>query len=133
MKSNFKITFHRYHEPYQTQIITASSAHEATLAIGDYWTIRSTTVQCAGTTKAGEPCQRFTSEEYCCEAHKPKRGMDIFTATMIAEGVDEPESEEQYIEAWQTLIDTGTCWSLQGWFGRTAASLIEQGICHAAQ
>lgn len=59
--------------------------------------------------------------------------MDIFTATMIAEGVDEPESEEQFIEAWQTLIDTGTCWQLQGFFGRTAQALIEQGICHPAQ
>jgi hypothetical protein len=58
--------------------------------------------------------------------------MDIFTAAMIAEGVDEPESEEQLIEAWQLLIDTGTCWTLQGWFGRTAASLIEQGVCTPA-
>ncbi len=58
--------------------------------------------------------------------------MDIFTATMIAEGVDEPESEEQLIEAWQLLIDTGTCWTLQGFFGRTASALIERGICHAA-
>lgn len=59
--------------------------------------------------------------------------MDIFTAVMIAEGVDDPESEEQFIEAWQTLIDTGTCWQLQGFFGRTAQALIEQGICHPAQ
>ena len=59
--------------------------------------------------------------------------MDIFTATMIAEGVDEPESEEQFIEAWQLLIDTDTCWKLQGWFGRTAHALIEQGICRPAQ
>lgn len=59
--------------------------------------------------------------------------MDIFTAVMIAEGVDAPESEEQFIEAWQTLIDTGTCWQLQGFFGRTAQALIEQGICHPAQ
>jgi len=57
--------------------------------------------------------------------------MNIFDATMIAEGVDEPDSREQWIEAWQLLIDTGTCWQLQGWFGRTAQSLIEQEICHA--
>ena len=58
-----------------------------------------------------------------------EKKMDICTATMIAEGVDEA-TEEKQIEAWQLLIDTGTCWTLQGWFGRTAASLIEQGICH---
>lgn len=59
--------------------------------------------------------------------------MDIFTATMLAEGVDEPESEEQLIEAWQLLIDTSTCWQLQGFFGRTAHQLIQQGVCHPAQ
>ncbi len=56
--------------------------------------------------------------------------MSDFDATMIAEGVDEAESEEQYIAAWQRLIDTGLCWKLQGFFGRTATSLIEQGVCH---
>lgn len=57
--------------------------------------------------------------------------MTIFDATMIAEGVYDAESEEQYIEAWQLLIDTGTCWQLQGFFGRTASQLIEAGVCHA--
>lgn len=58
--------------------------------------------------------------------------MDPCTATMIAEGVDEA-SEEVQIEAWQYLIDTGLAWTLQGWFGRTAEALIEQGICYAAE
>lgn len=57
--------------------------------------------------------------------------MDSFTATGIAEGWIEAESEEQQIEAWQTLVDTGLAWQLQGWFGRTAAALIEQGIINA--
>ena len=39
------------------------------------------------------------------------------------EGVDDTEALRV---AWQHLIDTGICWRLQGWFGRTAASLIEQ-------
>ena len=56
--------------------------------------------------------------------------MSPYDATGIAEGWIEAESEDQVIEAWQTLIDTGLAWSLQGWFGRTAASLIDQGICH---
>jgi len=56
--------------------------------------------------------------------------MDPYTATMIAEGAIEPESEDHAIEAWQTLIDIGLAWQLQGWFGRTAQALIDQGLCH---
>ena len=56
--------------------------------------------------------------------------MDNFTATMIAEGVDEAD-EETRIEAWQHLIDTGIVWDLQGWFGRQAQHMIDEGICHA--
>jgi hypothetical protein len=58
--------------------------------------------------------------------------MDIYTATMIAEGAQEAETREEAIEAWQTLINTGLVWQLQGWFGRTAMSLIEEGICDPA-
>lgn len=53
--------------------------------------------------------------------------MDTFTAAMIAEGVQEATSEEQYLEAWQVLVDTGMAWKLQGFFGRTATDLIENG------
>lgn len=55
--------------------------------------------------------------------------MDQYTAVGLAEGFVEAESEEQVIEAWQYLIDTGLAYRLQGWFGRTANALIEQGIC----
>ena len=55
--------------------------------------------------------------------------MDLYTAVGIAEGFEEADSEEQFIEAWQRLIDTGVCWQLQGRFGRTARDLIENGIC----
>jgi hypothetical protein len=57
----------------------------------------------------------------------------IFNATMIAEGVEDAESREEYVAAWQLLIDTGTCWSLQGWFGRNATALIEAGECSPAK
>ena len=58
---------------------------------------------------------------------------DSYTAVAIAEGFEEADSEEQLIAAWQYLIDTGLAWSLQGWFGRNAMSLIEQGVCSAPQ
>jgi hypothetical protein len=53
--------------------------------------------------------------------------MNQYTAVGIAEGFIDAESEDQYLEAWQYLVDTGLAWRLQGWFGRTAAALIEQG------
>lgn len=57
--------------------------------------------------------------------------MTNYMAVAIAEGFCEGEgaSEEQQIDAWQHLINTGMAWTLQGWFGRTAARLIEAGIC----
>lgn len=57
--------------------------------------------------------------------------MDAFTAVGIAEGFVEAETEDQVVEAWQYLIDTGMAWTLQGWFGRQARNLIEAGVCSA--
>lgn len=54
--------------------------------------------------------------------------MDNYTATGIAEGFIEADSNEQVLEAWQHLHDTGLAYRLQGWFGRTAQDLIAQGI-----
>ena len=53
--------------------------------------------------------------------------MDSYNAVGIAEGFIEVDSEEQVLEAWQYLVDTGMAWKLQGWFGRTAQQLINQG------
>jgi len=57
--------------------------------------------------------------------------MNNYQAIGIAEGFIEAESEEQVIEAWQYLVDTGLAWTLQGWFGRQAAALIEAGAINA--
>ena len=54
--------------------------------------------------------------------------MDNYTAVGLAEGFIEAESDEQVIAAWQHLHDTGLAYQLQGFFGRTARSLIEAGI-----
>lgn len=59
--------------------------------------------------------------------------MDSYTATGIAEGFIEATDNDQVIEAWQTLIDTGLAWQLQGWFGRQAQRLIEEGYCLPAE
>ena len=37
--------------------------------------------------------------------------------------------EEQIIEGFQRLIDSGIVWSLQGSYGRMAKALIENGYC----
>jgi len=52
-------------------------------------------------------------------------------AVGLAEGWIEGK-EHEVIEAWQYLVDTGKCWRLQGWFGRTAKVLIEEGIIKEA-
>lgn len=57
--------------------------------------------------------------------------MDDYTAVALAEGFQEAESEEQVIEAWQHLHDTGLAYTLQGSFGRQAVAMIEQGVITA--
>ena len=56
-----------------------------------------------------------------------------YMATAIAEGFCEGEdaTEEQQIAAWQYLHDTRQAYQLQGWFGRTATHLIEDGVIRA--
>jgi hypothetical protein len=54
-------------------------------------------------------------------------------AIAIAEGFEEADTTEEKVAAWQHLIDTGLAWKLQGWFGRTAQRLINEGICRRAQ
>lgn len=56
--------------------------------------------------------------------------MNTFDAVGIAEGYIEADSEDQVLEAWQCLVDTGMAWQLQGWFGRTARHLIEEGYIY---
>lgn len=38
-------------------------------------------------------------------------------------------SQDEIIEFFQKLIDSGMCWKLQGHYGRTAKNLIESGFC----
>ena len=53
--------------------------------------------------------------------------MDMFTAVAIAEGMVEADDEET-LDAYQYLVDTGRVWQLQGSFGRVAQHLIDAGL-----
>ena len=61
---------------------------------------------------------------------KEKEKMTLYLACARAEGFCEGEgaTEEQQIEAWQYLHDTGLAYRLQGWYGRMARDLINEGI-----
>lgn len=54
--------------------------------------------------------------------------MNLQLAIEICEQLVTADNEEE-IEAWQYLIDTGMAWKFQGWYGRTAKRLIDEGVC----
>jgi hypothetical protein len=56
--------------------------------------------------------------------------LDNFTAVSIAEGFcgGEDASMEDQLRAWSYIGKNGLHYSLQGWFGRTLHSLVENGV-----
>lgn len=48
--------------------------------------------------------------------------MDIFYE-------EDEQTEEEFIQSYQELIDTGMAWKLEGAVGRQAMALIEDGFC----
>lgn len=69
--------------------------------------------------------------EDCAKDTLPEQTPEPFdyVAFTIAYESDEL-SEEEVIDGFQRLIDSGLVWSLQGNYGRTALQLIEDGHCH---
>jgi hypothetical protein len=56
--------------------------------------------------------------------------IDVVSSIMAFENGE--LDQEQTIELFQNLIDTGMAWKLQGTYGRQATEFIEEGSCHEA-
>lgn len=55
--------------------------------------------------------------------------MDLFEDMMAFEAGE--LNEEETVELFQRLVDSGLAWQLQGFYGRTASQLIEAGLVQA--
>lgn len=66
-------------------------------------------------------------------ATKFYKSLTPYLATAYAEGFCEGEgsTEKEQLTAWQYLHDTRQAYRLQGFFGRTASSLVDAGIIKA--
>ena len=64
------------------------------------------------------------------DRHPSLQTRDLVTAIQVLEGVF-PSNEQEQLDAWQLLIDTGIAWQLQGTYARGAERLIERGLVEA--
>lgn len=59
-----------------------------------------------------------------------EKSFDVVGFIIAFEGGD--ISEPEIVEGFQHMINSGIVWTLQGFYGRTATALIEQGFCKEA-
>ena len=59
------------------------------------------------------------------------RMSDLFMMMMAFEAGE--LDDEGVIELFQQLVDNGMAWQLQGFYGRTAMALIEEGLINPPQ
>jgi hypothetical protein len=55
-----------------------------------------------------------------------EQGIELTSAIIAFENGE--LDDDDTIALFQHLVDTGLAWQLQGFYGRTAAALIEQGL-----
>ena len=60
-----------------------------------------------------------------------KEYQDMSIGKMFYLTYNDPESDEEALAFWQKLVDTGYAWQLEGFFGRQAALMIEEGLIEA--
>lgn len=61
-----------------------------------------------------------------------KEYQEMTFGEMLSLTWNDAESFEEAMAFWQKMVDTGMAWQLEGFFGRTAMSLIEEGLIEPA-
>lgn len=55
---------------------------------------------------------------------------DIARAVSIASGVQKPKDTDEFLWAYQTVVDQAIAWTLPHWVGKTAWEMIEAGYIY---
>ena len=57
-----------------------------------------------------------------------KKMTSYIACSIVEEFSGEDNTQDEIGTAWQWLLDTGLCWKLQGFYGRTVMNLLKQGL-----